>query len=287
MRSRLFVFPVLILCLCWTACSSTPPAPPSDKYFADARTNLETSDFDGAMRNLDRAISAASGKPEAQQAEMIRIALLISMAESDKKVADALETSRYQPIAAPRFGQLSQMRTDHFQLARAHYLNALEAVMKQRAALGDKPIPLNLKFPDFSAAENPVLTKVLKGMAVSREEVVRLDPEFTRNALAMNLAGMVGAEGNVNKGREVFEKGNVEIDPRLYLINVTESFHKLSDLFGPKNLDDTKYLKISLEVVRDNLDAASKMLVAKPDKDLEARIKRCREECTKQLKKLA
>ena len=286
MNSRLIVFPVLILCLCCSACSSTP-TPPGNKNFADAKTNLESSDFDGALRNLDRAITTAGGQPEAQQAELIRVALLISMAESDKKMADAFETGRSQPVASPRYGQLTQMRTDHFQLARAHLLNALEAVMKQRAKLGDKPMALILKFPDFSATENPVYAKVLKGMAVTGEEVVRLDPEFTRNALAMNLAGMVGAEGNVHKGREIFEKGNVEIDPRLYLIHVTESFHKLSEMFGPKNLDDAKYMKISLEVVRDNLDLASKLLVAKPDKDMEARIKKCREECAKQLKKLA
>jgi len=286
MRSRLVLFPVLILCLCWTACSSTPPPPSGDKYFADAKTNLDTSDFEGAIRNLERSISAAGEQPELQPAEIVRVALLISMAESDKKLADALETSRRQPIAAPRYGELTQRRTDRFALARAHLLNALEEVMKQRAKLGDKPIPLNLKFPDFGAAENPVFTRLLKGMEVSREEVARLDPEFTRNALAMNMAGMVGAKDDVNKGREIFEKGNVAIDPRVYLVHVTESFHKLSEIFGPKNLDDAKYMKVSLEVVRDNLDLAGKMLAAKPDKELEARIKKCREECDKQLKKL-
>jgi len=285
MKSRLVPFLLLILCLSWSACSAPPP-PAGENYFADAKANIGTSDFESALRNLDRTISAAGGQPMGQQAELVRVALLIAMGQSDRKMADAFETSRRQPVASPRYGQLSKMRSDYFGMARVHLLDALETVMKQRAKLGDKPMPLALKFPDFSGAENPVMVKILKGMAVTDDERFRTELEVTRNALAETLAGMVGAEDNVHKGHEIFAKGNVEIDPRVYLVHITESFHKLSEIYGPKALDDTKYQKICLEVVRDNLDLAAKMLAAKPDKELEARIKKCREECEKQLKKL-
>jgi hypothetical protein len=287
MRSRLFVFPLLILCLCWSACSSPPPPPGGEKFFADAKANLDNSDFEAAIRNLERAIEAEGDKPLGQQATMARVALLIAMAQADRKMADTYETSRHQPIAAPRYGQLTQTRTDYYGKARVHLLNALETVMKQRGKLGDKPMPLAMKFPSFSGAENPVMMKILKGMEVSEDERVLTELEVTRNALATTLAGLVGAGDNVHKGQEIFAKGAAEIDPRVYIVRVTESFHKLSEIFGPKALDDTRFHKTCLEVVRDNLDLAAKMLAAQPDKELESRIKKCREECEKQLKKLA
>jgi hypothetical protein len=285
MRSRFLFVLVVILCLTLSACSSPPP-PTGDNYFADAKNNLEAMDYDSALRNLERAISAAGEQPQGQQATLVRIALLTAMADGANKMADAYETGRRQPVAGPRFGQLSQIRTDYYGVARVHLLNAMEAMMKQRAKLGDKPMPLALKFPAFSGAESPVMARILKGMAVSDEERYRVQLDMTRNALAATLAGMVGAGDNVHKGHEIFNTGNVEIDPRVYLIHMTEAFHKLSEIFGSKALDDAKYHKVSLEVVRDNLELASKLLAAKPDKDLEARIKKCRAECDKQLKKL-
>jgi hypothetical protein len=57
-------------------------------------------------------------------------------------------------------------------------------------------------------------------------------------------------------------------------------------MFDRRGLDDARYRRISLEVVRDNADVVLILLEKKPDKELETRAKKLKADCEAALKKL-
>lgn len=268
-------------------CSSGPgSAPGPELYYSDAKKNLVTLDYEAALKNLDRLVKSGEGQPLARQGAIVRTALLTAMAEGSKQMGDAYRDGSTEPAAGPYKSQFTRMKADYYGITRVRLMNAMETVLAQRAKLGDQTMPLDLAFPDFTGQEHAAVTKVRNGRLPSDADRYRAEMENVRNALARTLAFLVGVGDNVAKGKTVFEKGGVQIDPRVYLIELSERFLKLSDVFDRRALDDPPNRRITLEVVRDNLDLAAKMLEAKPDKDLEARVKKLKADCEKALKAL-
>lgn len=278
--------PILFLLVCFLiACGGGPATPTAEQYFLDAKKNLTALDYDAALKNLDRLVKSAEGQPLAQQGNVLRIALLASMAEATTRMAEAYSTGAGQPDAASRQGQFIKMKSDYYGIARVRYMNSMEAVMAQRNQLADRNLPLDITFPDFTGTDPAALTKVQKGQWVDDATRYRAELEMVRNALAGTLARLVGA-ADTNKGRAAFEKGGVQIDPRVYLLELSSTFYRLSEMFDRRGLDDARYRRISLEVVRDNADVVLILLEKKPDKELETRAKKLKADCEAALKKL-
>jgi hypothetical protein len=266
------------------ACTDAPPAPPGAQYFADARKNLTASDFDAALKNLDRAIKASGDQPIGQEAIVLRAVLLTALAESDKQMAEAYSAGLKEPAGRARFGNFNKMRGDYYGGARARLIGALQAVMDQRGKLGDGLLPLEVEFPVFTGAEDPAVTKIKQGYAVEDADRNRAEAMGDRNALARILAALAGVGEDPHKGQEIFSKGKVDIDPRVYLVELSNDSLRLGAIFAPRALDERDHLRAVNEVTRDNLNLALKLLTAKPDKDLEARARKMREDCERTLK---
>jgi tetratricopeptide (TPR) repeat protein len=264
------------------ACTSAPPPPAPEQYFGDARANLATMDFEAALRNLSRAIQVAGEQPVGQQAAVLRAALLTAMADASKQFAEACTAGAKQ--SRTHVGQFNRLRTDYYGIARGRLVEAMETVIGQRAKLTNQPVPLAVEFPGFSGTDPPALGRLQIGAWVEETERQRAELEITRNALARLLARLVGAGEDVHKGRAAFEKGGVEIDPRIYLIELSDAFLRLSKIFERGALDDPRYRRISYEAVGETLDVALKLLADQPDKQLEARAKKIKGECEKGLK---
>lgn len=275
-----------VICLLLLACTGAPPTPSAQQYFSDAKNNLAASDFDAALKNLDRSIKAAGEQPVGQQASMLRAVLLAALAEGSKQMAEAYGTGAKEPAAQARFGHFVRMRADYYGIARVRLMDAMQAVMDQRRKLDDKPISLEVNFPGFTGAEDPSATRIKKGYAAEDPNRYRAELNLDRNALARILASMAGVGDNPHKGQEIFSRGKVEIDPRVYLVELSSTFLRLGGIFERRALDEPRYLRAVNEVVRDNADLALKLLATKPDKDLESRAKKMRAECEKALKVL-
>jgi len=285
---RLFPFGFLVMGTFWllSGCAGAPPTPTAQQYFNDVKNNLNSSDYDAALKNLDRLIKSAGEQPLGLQGTVLRAVLLTAMAEGSKQMAEAYAVGVKQPAAQAHPGAFSKMRADYYGMARVWLMNAMEGVMGQRGKLTEQPIPLDIAFPEFRGTEPTAFAQIKNGYGVQEAERYRAQIEEMRNALARRLAALVGAGEDVNKGQAIFSKGGAQIDPRLYLIEMSDAFLRLSEIFGPRALDDPRYRRASLEVVRDNMDVALKLLSAKPDKSLEARAKKMKAECEKQLKAL-
>lgn len=287
MRHRLFFLSLVIsIFLPLVACSGGAPTSPGEKYLSDARNSLKTSEFDKAVRDLDAAIKSAGDEPLGLQAAALRVALVTALADSGKKMAEAYGLGAKEPAAKSRPGAFSKMRADYYGTARSRLMDAMQSVMNQRSKLSGNPMAIEINFPGFTGAtDDPTVTKIKSGQWVADTERLAAETQVDRNGLARILTALAGAGSDLNKGQQLFGSGKVDIDPRVYLIELSNSFLQIGGMFDPRGVNQPDQLRIVNQVVSGNLDVAMKLLAAKPDKDLEARAKKMQAECEHLLKK--
>ena len=283
MPHRPWPFFVMAICVLLLACSSAPPASESDQAITDARNNFKSSDFKAALRNLDKAIKTANDEPTRQQAVVLRTALVTALADANKQMAEAYYLGAKQPAAQSHTGPFYERRSDCYKNAQSYLMDAMQSVMDQRSKLGMTPTAIELAFPGFTGT-NPGLNKLKTGQLLSDSEALTAELQADRNAFAIVLAAIAGAGQDPNKGQEVFATGKVNIDPRVYIIELSNSFMQTGPMFDFRGLNEPDRLRTVNEVVRGNLDVAQKLLDGKPDKDLEARVKKMQADCDKALK---
>ncbi len=276
---------LLFVCVFLLSCSGESSKPEAVPYAA-AKENLTTLDFDAALKNLDKTIKAAPDEPDGKEAALVRIALLTALAEGSRDMADAYGKGVTQPSARMQTGPYTRMRSDYLGMSRVYLMDAMEAVMKQRTKLSDAPLSLKIAFPDFSGTEPAVMDRIRHGMSVQDSERVRTELENSRNNLARTMAALAGAGEDVHKGHTAFQTGSVQLDTRVFLLELSAAFFTMRDIFEAKALDDVRYLRTTIEVVQGNLDALDKLLAARPDKDMQARAKKLRADCDAAIKKI-
>jgi len=286
MRHCFFLFLAISISLPLAACSGGPPTSPAEKSLSDARNSLKTSDFTAAVKDLDEAIKSAGDDPLGQQAAILRVALVTALADTGKQMADAYGLGAKEPAARSRSGAFSKMRADYYGIARSRLMDAMQSVMNQRSKLSGNPMPVQINFPGFTGGTDPTVTKIKGGQWVADGERFAAEAQLDRNALARTLTALAGAGSDPSKGQQFFSSGKVEIDPRVYFIELSSSFLQIGSMFDARGVNQPDQLRIVNQVVRGNLDVVMKLVAGKPDKDLESRAKKMQADCDKTLKKL-
>jgi hypothetical protein len=267
MRLRPLALVAVVFCGALSSCSSGPAVSESDQHFLDAKNNLKLSDFKAAWKNLDATIKLTTDPAVKQEAYAIRVALLTALADADRQMGEAYQIGAKQPAAAGHTAAFYKNRGDYFNTAHSLLMDAMQSVMDQRSKLGDKPLTIEVTFPGFTGT-NPGINSLKNGQLISDGERMQAEVQAGRNAFAK------AAKDDVNKGQEIYAKGKVEIDPRVYLIVLSDSFLTTGAMFGPRGLNESDHLATVNQVVKGNMEVAEKLLSAKPDKDLEAQAKK-------------
>ena len=283
MPHRPWPFLLVAISVLLFACTNSPTTSNNSEPIADARTSFKSSDFSAALRNLDKAIKTAPDDATRQQAIELRTALVTALADANKQMAEAYYVGAKQPAAQAHTGPFYEKRSDYYKTAQGYLMDAMQAVMDQRAKLNNNSMVVEVTFPGFTGT-NPGLNKIKAGQLVSDSEGLNAELQADRNAFAVVLSGVAGAGQDPNKGQQVFSSGAVQVDPRVYLIELSSSFLQSGAMFEYRGLNSPDRLRTVNEVVIGNLDVAQKLLDAKPDKDLEARVKKMRADCDKALK---
>ena len=277
------ILAAIAICLLLLACSSAPPTSQSDTSFTDARNNFKASDFEAALRNLDKVIKGSSDESQRQQAIVLRTVLVTALADANKQMAEAYYIGAKTPAGQSHSGSYYKMRSDYYNTARSFLMDGMQAVMDQRSKLGATPLVIEVTFPGFQGT-NAAMNKIKGGQLVSDNDQLSAEQQATRNALATVLSAIAGAPDDLNKGQQIYSN-KVEIDPRAYLIELSNSFYQSEAMFDWRGLNQPDKTRLVNDVVRGNLDIAQKMLTAKPDKDMQARVKKMLSDCDKADKK--
>lgn len=286
MQHRLFLSLAISVSMFHVACSSGPPTSPGEKDLSDARNSLKVSDFNAALKSLDSAIGSSGDEPLGQQAVALRALLATALADADKQMAEAYGLGAKEPVAQSHLAPFNRTRSDYYLSARSHLMDAMQSLMDQRRKLGANPIPVEVDFPAFTGGAAPAVTRIKNGESVTDADRLGGELQVDRNALARILSAVAGAGQEPSKGQQIFSRGKVDIDPRVYIIELSGNFLQTGAIFEPRALNELQHLRTVYEAVRGNLEVEMKLLAAKPDKDLEARAKKMQADCEYVLKKL-
>jgi hypothetical protein len=278
MSHRPWIISVVAISILLLACSNAPTTSEGTTPFVDAKNNFKVSDFSAALTNLDKAIKWTHDDAVRQESIMLRTALVTALADANKQMAEACYTGAKQPAGQGHTGAFYQKRSDYYKTAQGYLMDAMQAVMDQRGKMSATPVSVEVSYPGFMAT-NAALTKIKLGQEATDSEGVSAELQQTRNSFAIVLAEIAGAGQDANKGQQAYSSGKVDVDPRVYLLELSNSFLQIGQMFDFHGLNSLDKQRTVIDVVHGNLDAVDKMLVAKPDKDLEARAKKLRADC--------
>jgi hypothetical protein len=284
MLQRLLQFFTLAFSIFLFACSA-PQTALDVRHFADAKNNFIASDFKAALENLDGTIKTTNDPALRQQATLLRVALAAALADANQQMAEAYHVGAKQPAAHAQVGAFYKMRSDYNSAARDYLMDAMQSVMDQRSKL-TAPVAIDVPFPGFTGGEDQAVAKIKGGLFISDSERLNAELQMDRNCLASILTALAGANQDLNKGRDLYGAGKVQVDPRVFLVALSDSFLRTGAMFDVKGLNEPDKFRIVNQVVHGNLDVVEKLLQAKPDKELETRVKKMQDDCDKCLKKL-
>ncbi len=281
MRHSAWAVVLLAGTLMGTGCSNGPSSSGGENPYTDAKNNFKSSDFKAALRNLDKTIKTTPDETTRQEAIVLRTALVTALADANKQMAEAYYAGAHEPASQGHTGPLFKMRGDYYAAAHGYLMDAMQSVMDQRAKLAATPVPIDVTFPGFMGT-NPSMVKIKTGQSVSDSDGLTAEAQADRNALAMVLSQLAGVGSDPTKGEQAFTAGKVTVDPRVYLIELSGDFLQTGEMYEMRGgLNEPDKMNTVRTVVKGNLDAAQKLLDAKPDKDLEAKLKKVQAELEK------
>ena len=286
MLRRIFPLALLASSLLFIACSSGPTVSIDVQHFNDAKANLRASDFKAALTNLDITIKTTADTNLRQQASVIRVALVTALADAYQQIGEAYQIGAHEPAAQSQLGAFYKVRADYNNTARSYLMDAMQSVMNQRDKLDANPVVIEAPFPGFTGGMDQTIVRIKNGQFVSDADRLNSEQQLERNALARILSAIGGAGQDLNKGKDLYNAGKVNVDARAYIIELSDTFLRVGNMFDVRGTNETDKLRTVNQVVEGNLVVATKLLAAKPDKDLEARIKKMQADCDKCLKRL-
>jgi hypothetical protein len=268
-------------------CGAPPADPTAEQYLASAKESLRGQDFDNAVKNLDRMIRAAGNQPLAQQGALLRTVLLTALAEGDLRMGQAYAAGALQLQGQSGQSAFVRMRTDYYGMSRAHITSAMEAILAQRVNIQMAPIPLDVALPPVRQVDPAPLSQLELGRTISEPDRLTAETECSRNAWARRLASVAGAGALSGQERASISAPGIQIDPRMYLLEMSDEFLRLSIVFGPGALDDARYLRATQELILGNLRVVEALLETHPDAAIRARMDKMKADCELRLQSLS
>ena len=267
----------------WSGCAPRPKPVTPASQFAEAKEMLRQRTHDRALDSL-----AKLSKQEnelAERARMLSIAVLGGMGESYREMGDAyMKGSTVVRTEAEKM-RFRKMAMDYFGMARVRSLGYVEQFLPLLKKSDTKPFTVEARFPEVGAVENATVNKLQQGIWVGDEE--RYQAEL--DTLDLWVAKILCASASVtdlNQGRALYQKGTVDLDPRGYFVAMARTMMDASALFMPKALDDSRLRRLFYEKADETLDTSMRLLKMQPDKALEARARKMKDDCQRELKRL-
>ncbi len=280
------IFSLAGVCLVFVAglgCApAQKPVTPASQL-AEAKEMLRHRNYDRAVDVLTRLSKQENDAGE--RAHMLLIAVLGGMGESYREMGNAYLKGSTLVRNETEMTRFRNMAMDYYGMARVRSAGFVEQLLPLLKKADTKVFVIEANFPEASAAENPTLNKVQQGIWVQEEERYRAELD----ELDLWVAKMLCASASVNdlnEGRALYKKGSVELDPRGYFVGIAKAIMDSSALFAPKALNDSRMQRLFCEKAGDTLDASMRLLKMQPDKTLEGRARKLKDDCQRELKRL-
>lgn len=256
-----------------------------EALYALAKEQLANANYTPAVDTLAKVAREAPQSEPARRAQVLRIALLGGMARGFKKIGEGCLEGRKKAGAAQYASQMRLVAMDYFGRARGRSIEMVEALdlLLRDAATG--PLRLDFAPPEVPGGGSPVLDKVRLGNWVKEEDLAQAEKDEVRQGLAVMLATLAGAGGDVPKARARFQGPELELDPAAFYLGAAQEIVGFSSIYGPEGLQDPRMFRLFHERAAAAAERAGKLAGEKGDRKLQAESEKLRRRCQEVLKK--
>ena len=119
------------------------------------------------------------------------------------------------------------------------------------------PVTLPVLVPDLPVEAE----RVKKGVALQPSEQAPALLHMQQRGVLQSFAEFTGAGKDIDKARDLLSKGDFKMSKDMFLLGVARQFTELTDIYGPKKLDQSGQVALLCS----EADAALALATASPD----------------------
>lgn len=248
MRSR-SLLPITLLLLTLSlvliSCSSGPKPPEMGTpafYWLAAKENWAAGDYMKTADNLDRAMRGS--KEHESEARPWSLVLTAGLAKGYMELADAFETGARANKTNPSV--FRKQTSDFRRFARSLALQMTERY-RQFENVQDDPVSLVFSFPSGTQATPALLTRVSSGMVPVPADLENAQRAVLQRGVILATTRAAGAGEDSSKAAQMFKSGDVKVPRQQFMFALAHFLTDMSELFGPKKLDEPDKMKTLAE----------------------------------------
>jgi hypothetical protein len=244
MRASFILLPAAAAVLL-TGCggpSGPPPLKPGTPPFiwAAAESNFKAGNFNEVSRQLGNLTGKES---EFQHRSQVwQMVVNAGLARGDMEFADVLDESAY----ATTDRRLEFRRLAGTARTGAHQATTrlLEVAHVYIDKVKDEEITLPFGYPDVTSGIPLDIARFKKGILPNSVEFERVRDLMQRRGVLLASLRSAGAGEELGKGKELLGAGGLKVQRAAFLANLAAEFHALSDLYGPKKMEQAGRIKL-------------------------------------------
>jgi len=225
---------------------------------------VKKGNFVDASEQLDK-LTGKDGEFR-DRAETLQIVIASGLARGEMEWADVWdEGSKY---ARDRHLEFKRTGASTRGTVRPMVMRVAEITHKRLAALAATDLALPVVLPKVSSDLPIEAGRVKKGIALLASEQAPALLHMQQRGVLLSFAEFAGAGKDVDKARELMSKGDFKMSKQTFLLSIARAFTDLSDIYGPKKLDE------SGQVVMLCSEADAALALASPSADVKAQQKK-------------
>jgi hypothetical protein len=253
--------------------SGPPPVKPGTPAFfwAAAKSNFSKGNFNEVVRQLGNL----TGKESEYQtrAQVWQMVLNAGLARGDMEFADILDESAN--ASRDRKLEFRRMVTNTRAGAHQAVTRFLEIAHNFSGRVKDEEITLPFGYPDVASGMPVDIARFKKGILPTAAEFEKNRDLMQQRGVLMAVIRAAGAGADLAKAKELLAAGELKVKRSAFLYNLANEMVGLTDLYGPKKMDQAGRIKLLCDEAKEALaqvpeSADTKKLMAK----IEAAIKK-------------
>lgn len=234
------------------SCSSGPKGPEPGTpafYWQGAKESWAIGDFAKTADNLERSMKGS----KEHQAEALPWSLVLygGLAKGYTELADAFETGVRVNKTNP--GVFRSQMSNFRKFASQMTLQFAERFREFEQTPKTDQIPLAFAFPAGSQAQSPILNRISTGIVIPTAEIEDGQKPILQRGVILAATRAAGAGEDSSKAQSMFKSGDAKVARADFMLGMATMLQQMSELYGPKKLDEPQRMKLLNEEAKDAL----------------------------------
>lgn len=231
---------VTALALGLVSCGGTQgpekPQPGTPAFvWATAQDSFQKGNFADASNQLDK-LTGKEGEFR-DRAEVLQIVIATGLARGEMEWADIWDSG--SDFARAKHLEFKHAGAAMRGVSAQMVMRAAEITHSRLKTLKDKDLTLPFALPALPSELPVEAERVKKGVAVLPAEQAPALLKMQQRGVLQSFAEFTGSGKDVDKARELLAKGDFKAPKDAFFLAIARQFTSLSDIYGPKKLDQS------------------------------------------------